>query len=256
MTDLQQYSTLVLIETKNDGIISSYVKYNGDQLASSSEYRLHMKFGISASQIIWHHDCGTQDEAVKLQRRYHLVTKLFYNAGKGNVNIDAKTAINVMNYLMEYNTRSSMINLYNYLYGRLNKEETEDRGILYIMKDFAEDKVFYKIGTTNDSKGAEGRLAELKRAHYLSECAFVVDQIMTDNRYIADFFEGLFHIIFSDKKISCPNRQQNVNGNKYDNFDETFDIDEADVINIMSVMMKYRSPEEFIEQFNKVKGDK
>lgn len=255
MTDLEQYSTLILIETKNDGIISSYVKYNGDQLAASSEYRLATKFGVSKSQIIWHHDCGTQTEAVKLQRRYHLATKLFYNAGTGNVKINADLAINTMNYLLRFDSRDDMIELYNHIYTYVNKDNDEERGILYIMKDFTEDKVFYKIGTTCESKGAEGRLAELKRSHYLSECAFVVDQIMTDSRYIADYFEGLFHIIFADKKISCPNRKQNVNGNKFDNFDETFEIDNADVINIMSVMMKHRTPEEFIEQFNKIKGN-
>lgn len=254
--NLEEFSTLVLIK-KDNHILSSYVKYNGELLDPRSEYRLVKEFKVKKEDIFWKYDCGTQTEAVKFQRKAHLILKLFYNSGVGDLyGIDENTVKTVFELVKKYNDRDSMVKAYNLIYFRKkwNEYQENERGILYFMKDFTEDgKVYFKVGVTNEEKGAEGRLEELKREHYLSEYAMVMDQFLFEKRSWTEYFEGLIHIFLSSNKISSPYRPQAKYGNKEDNFDECFDCDETQINIVRGYLISHNTPEKVIEQF---KGNK
>lgn len=234
---INKYNTLGFFKAGNL-FISSYIAIDSNnRIAPESINRLKNLYGnIQPLNAI---KMNNARECSEIQKLAHAILKLIYNSDKSNAGslfLDRGTNEDEIMLIFEMCYKGCTINqMLKYFFRVANKiDNVGEQGILYIMRDFGPDgNRFYKIGTTNVNKGAEGRLKELKREQYLSDAACVIDQYLFEDRKTADIMEGMLHLVFHKNKISCPNRKQNDKGMLSDKFDETYILSDEDIKSIL-----------------------
>lgn len=239
MTEYQinKYNTLGFFKAGNL-FISSYIAIDSNnRILPECINRLKNHYGnIKPLNAI---KMNNARECSEIQKLAHAILKLIYNPDKSNAGslfLDRGTNEDEIMLIFEMCYKGCKINqMLKYFFAVANKiDNVGEQGILYIMRDFGPDgNRFYKIGTTNVDKGAEGRLKELKREQYLSDAACVIDQYLFEDRKTADIIEGMLHLVFHKNKISCPNRKQNDKGMLSDKFDETYILSDEDIKSIL-----------------------
>jgi len=171
-------------------------------------------------------------EANLVQRRFNAIFKIYYVPRIGLIEFMTKknTAPDMRAYVLDIYHKCENPNITNRELIELFKKVMQNKdilgykkkdGILYVIKDYDKNgNEFYKIGETNKSKGAEGRLNELKRTDYLSSKATIL--IAKEHNEVT-MLEAYLHLRYFDKKIECPNRPATTNYTEYrSQCDETF----------------------------------
>lgn len=242
-----QYDTAIIFKDINGNYVHSMVALEGNKLRKESLERLKKIFKIKAVEPIYMHTFATRDDGIKAQRAANAILKLFYIAGAGS--IDAALPSEAVKEVYELAERGltdeEMLNMYMKLTKMFSghakaKSRNDLKGVVYVMKDYDyNEKAYYKIGLTNQGKGATGRLEQLKSEHYLSGRATCIISHYIDSYFTAEIVEGYFQAMFFSKKIESPYRPNNSHG-KRDLCDECYRLNDADIAVIKNTLVKIK----------------
>lgn len=231
-----QYDTAIIFKDINGNYVHSMVALEGNKIIDNSLQRLKRIFKLSTVEPIYMHTFATRDDGIKAQRAANAILKLFYIAGDGS--IDARFPEDMVKEVYELAERcltdeeiAKCFIKYSKKHKDLAKARSKShlKGVMYVMKDYDPNgKVYYKIGMTNQGKGATGRIEQLKAEHYLSERATCIISHKIDSYFTAEIAEGYFQAAFYSKKMTAPYRPNNSHG-KRDLCDECYRIDDDDV---------------------------
>lgn len=241
------FETAIIIRDIKGNYIHSMVGLdcNGN-ICDASRNRLNEHYCFPSIVPIYMHTFATHNDGIKAQRAGNAIMKLFYVSGEGTV--DARLPQDAVKKVYEYAERSltneeitkSFIE-FSKKFENLakNRSRTDLKGLVYVMKDYDRNGViYYKIGMTNQSIGARGRLEQLKAEHYLSGRATCVLALNFDKYFDAAKAEGFFQAFFHSKKITAPYRPNNSNGTR-DLCDECYRLNDADIEVIKQKYNKY-----------------
>lgn len=239
------FKTAIIFRDINGNYVHSMVALEGNKIRNDSFQRLKRNFNLNAVAPIYMHTFATRDDGIKAQRSANAILKLFYKAGAGS--IDAVLPADAVKEVYELAERGltdeEMLSIYKKItkmYSGLAKVKSRNdlKGVMYVMKDYDKNGViYYKIGLTNQSKGACGRLEQLKAEHYLSERATCIISHNIDSYFTAEIAEGYFQAMFFSKKITAPYRPNNSFGTR-DLCDECYRLNDADVEAIRQTLAK------------------
>lgn len=240
-----QYETAIIFKDINGNYVHSMVALDGSKIRNDSLQRLKRIFNLNTVAPIYMHTFATRDDGIKAQREANAILKLFYKAGTGS--IDAALPEDAVKEVYELAERGltdeEMLSVYkkiSKMYSGLAKAKsrTDLKGVMYVMKDYDPNgKVYYKIGLTNQGKGATGRLEQLKAEHYLSSRATCIISHNIDSYFTAETAEGYFQAMFFSKKMESPYRPNNSYGTR-DLCDECYRLNDADVAVIKQTLAK------------------
>lgn len=238
-----QYDTAIIFKDINGNYVHSMVALEGNKIRDVSLERLKRKFNIKAVEPIYMHTFATRDDGIKAQHAANAILKLFYIAGVGS--IDAALTAEAVKEVYELTERSLTDEEMAKCFIKLSKKykdiaknrcRTNLKGVIYVMKDYDyNEKAYYKIGMTNQGKGATGRLEELKTEHYLSGRATCIISHNIDSYFNAGIVEGYFQAMFFSKKMVSPYRPNNSHGNR-DLCDECYRLNDADIETINTTL--------------------
>lgn len=242
-----QYDTAIIFKDINGNYVHSMVALEGNKISDRSLQRLKSIYYINAVEPIYMHTFVTRDDGIKAQRAANAILKLFYVAGKGTV--DARLPEDMVKEVYKLAERgltdeeiAKCYIKYSKKYKDLakNRSRNDMKGLVYVIKDYDQNGVsYYKIGMTNQSKGATGRLEQLKSDHYLSEQATCIISYNIDSYFTAEIAEGYFQATFYSKKMTAPYRPNNSHG-KRDLCDECYRLNDADVAAIKNTLVKIK----------------
>lgn len=231
------YDTAIIFRDIKGDYVHSMVGLdcNGN-ICDASRNRLNRQYCFSPIHPIYMHTFATRDDGIKAQRAANAILKLFYVAGEGSV--DARLPEETVKEVYEYAERSltdeeitkSFIK-YSKKYIDLvkNRSRNDLKGLVYVMKDYDRNGFsYYKIGMTNQGKGACGRLEQLKAEHYLSSRATCILALNFEKYFNAAKIEGYFQAAFHSKKMTAPYRPNFSNGTR-DDCDECYRLNDADI---------------------------
>ena len=123
-------------------------------------------------------NCDSQDECYKLQRAFHDIFKVYYDAGHGRVtlpgNVKGETVVTWLNMIRAELKREDFRQWRSRIFEGLMKYFPKDikKGLVYLIKVTKGNKVLYKIGSTCDF---EGKRKEELLAHFRADNIEVVD---------------------------------------------------------------------------------
>ena len=238
-----QYDTAIIFKDINGNYVHSMVALEGNKLRKESLERLKRLYNVSAVEPIYMHTFATRVDGIKAQRTGNAILKLFYVAGEGPV--DARLPEDMVKEVYELAERgltdeeiAKCYIKYSKKYKDLakNRSRNDMKGLVYVIKDYDQNDVsYYKIGMTNQSKGATGRLEQLKSEHYLSEQATCIISYNIDSYFTAEIAEGYFQAAFYSKKMTAPYRPNNSHGTR-DICDECYRLNDADIATIKKTL--------------------
>ena len=242
-----QYDTAIIFKDKNGNYVHSMVALEGNKIRDVSIQRLKRIFGLGAVAPIYMHTFATRDDGIKAQRAANAILKLFYIAGAGSIDAElpAEEVKEVYEMAERGLTDEEMLNMYKKItkmHSSLAKAKSRNdlKGVIYVMKDYDHNgKAYYKIGLTNQRKGATGRLEQLKAEHYLSERATCIISHNIDSYFTAEIVEGYFQAMFFSKKMESPYRPNNSNG-KRDLCDECYRLNDVDIAVVKKTLAKIK----------------
>lgn len=231
-----QYETAIIFKDINGNYVHSMVALEGSKIRNDSLQRLKRIFKLNAVAPIYMHTFATRDDGIKAQRAANAILKLFYKAGAGSIDAALpEEAVKEVYELAERGlTDEEMLSVYkkiSKMYSGLAKAKSRSdlKGVMYVMQDYDPNgKVYYKIGLTNQGKGACGRLEQLKAEHYLSSQATCIISHDIDSYFTAETAEGYFQAMFFSKKMESPYRPNNSYGTR-DLCDECYRLNDADI---------------------------
>ena len=243
-----QYDTAIIFKDINGNYVHSMVGLDSNgNICDASRNRLKEKYGISPIEPIYMHTFATRADGIKAQRAANAILKLFYIAGAGS--IDATLPAEAVKEVYKLTQRGltdeemlsmSMKNTKMYNDKAKAKSRNDLKGVIYVMKDHDYNgKSYYKIGLTNQGKGASGRLEQLKAEHYLSSQATYIISHNIDSYFTAEIVEGYFQAMFFSKKMVSPYRPNNSHGTR-DLCDECYILNDADVEAIKKTLAKIK----------------
>lgn len=240
-----QYETAIIFKDINGNYVHSMVAIEGNKIRKDSLQRLKRIFNLNAVEPIYMHTFATRDDGIKAQRAANAILKLFYKAGAGSIDAALPTeAVKEVYELAERGlTDEEMLSIYKKItkmHSGLAKAKIRHdlKGVMYVMKDYDHNgKAYYKIGLTNQGKGATGRLEQLKAEHYLSSKATCIISHDIDSYFTAETAEGYFQAMFFSKKMESPYRPNNSYGTR-DLCDECYRLNDADIGAIKQTLAK------------------
>ena len=242
-----QYDTAIIFKDINGNYVHSMVALEGNKLRDVSFERLKRLFKLNAVEPIYMHTFATRADGIKAQRAANAILKLFYIAGDGSIDaaLPAEEVKEVYELAERGLTDEEMTNCF-IKYSKKHKDlakaksRTDLKGVMYVMKDYDYNgKAYYKIGLTNQSKGATGRLEQLKASHYLSERATCIISYNIDSYFTAEIAEGYFQAAFYSKKMTAPYRPNFSNGTR-DLCDECYRLNDADIAVVKKTLAKIK----------------
>ena len=239
------YETAIIFKDINGNYVHSMVALEGSKIRNDSLQRLKRNFNLNAVAPIYMHTFATRDDGIKAQRAANAILKLFYKAGAGSIDaaLPAEAVKEVYELAERGMTDEEMISIYKKLtkmYSGLAKAKSRSdlKGVMYVMKDYDPNgKVYYKIGLTNQGKGACGRLEQLKAEHYLSSQATCIISHDIDSYFTAETAEGFFQAMFFSKKMESPYRPNFSYGTR-DLCDECYRLNDTDIEAIKQTLAK------------------
>lgn len=231
-----QYNTAIIFKDINGNYVHSMVALEGNNIREVSLDRLKRIYQLKAVEPIYMHTFATRDDGIKAQRAANAILKLFYIAGAGSIDAALpEEAVKEVYELAERGlTDEEMLSMYmkntKMFSGKAKAKSRNDlKGVIYVMKDYDYNgKDYYKIGLTNQGKGALGRLEQLKGEHYLSSKATCIISHDIDSYFTAEIVEGYFQAMFFSKKMVSPYRPNNSHGTR-DLCDECYILNDVDV---------------------------
>ena len=242
-----QYDTAIIFKDINGNYVHSMVALEGNKIADISLNRLKGIYHLKAVEPIYMHTFATRADGIKAQRAANAILKLFYIAGAGS--IDAALPEEAVKEVYELAERcltdEEILSMYiknTKMYSGHAKAKSRNdlKGVIYVMKDYDHNgKAYYKIGLTNQGKGATGRLEQLKAEHYLSSQATCVISHNIASYFNAEIVEGYFQAMFFSKKIVSPYRPNNSHGTR-DLCDECYILNDDDVAAIKKTLAKIK----------------
>ena len=240
-----QYETAIIFKDINGNYVHSMVALEGSKIRNDSIQRLKRIFKLNAVAPIYMHTFATRDDGIKAQRAANAILKLFYKAGTGSIDsaLPEEAVKEVYEFAERGMTDEEMLSMYKKLtkmYSNLAKAKSRSdlKGVMYVMKDYDPNgKVYYKIGLTNQGKGACGRLEQLKAEHYLSNRAACIISHDIDSYFTAETAEGYFQAMFFSKKMESPYRPNNSYGTR-DLCDECYRLNDTDIEAIKKTLAK------------------
>ena len=240
-----QYETAIIFKDINGNYVHSMVALEGSKIRNDSIQRLKRIFKLNAVAPIYMHTFATRDDGIKAQRAANAILKLFYKAGTGSIDsaLPEEAVKEVYEFAERGMTDEEMLSVYKKLtkmYSGLAKAKSRSdlKGVMYVMKDYDPNgKVYYKIGLTNQGKGACGRLEQLKAEHYLSNRAACIISHDIDSYFTAETAEGYFQAMFFSKKMESPYRPNNSYGTR-DLCDECYRLNDTDIEAIKKTLAK------------------
>ena len=240
-----QYLTAIIFKDINGNYVHSMVALEGNKIRDVSLERLKRIFNLNTVEPIYTHTFATRADGIKTQRAANAILKLFYIAGAGSIDaaLPAEEVKEVYELAERDLTDEEMTKCFIKLSKKYkdiakNRSSHDLKGAMYVMKDYDyNEKVYYKIGMTNQSKGATGRLEQLKASHYLSSKATCIISHSIDSYFTAEVAEGYFQAMFFSKKITAPYRPNNSNGTR-DLCDECYRLNDADIEVIKQTLAK------------------
>lgn len=240
-----QYETAIIFKDINGNYVHSMVALEGSKIRNDSLQRLKRIFKLNAVAPIYMHTFATRDDGIKAQRAANAILKLFYKAGTGSIDsaLPEEAVKEVYEFAERGMTDEEMLSMYKKLtkmYSGLAKAKSRSdlKGVMYVMKDYDPNgKVYYKIGLTNQGKGACGRLEQLKAEHYLSSKATCIISHDIDSYFTAETAEGFFQAMFFSKKMESPYRPNNSYGTR-DLCDECYRLNDTDIEAIKKTLAK------------------
>ena len=238
-----QYDTAIIFKDINSNYVHSMVALEGNKIIDKSIQRLKRIFKLSTVEPIYMHTFATRADGIKAQRAANAILKLFYIAGVGSIDaaLPAEAVKGVYELVERDLTDEEMTKCFIKLSKKYkdiakNRSRTGLKGTIYVMKDYDKnDIIYYKIGMTNQSNGATGRLEQLKSSNYLSSKATCIISHNIDNYFTAEVAEGYFQAMFFSKKITAPYRPNNSNGTR-DLCDECYRLNDDDVAAIKKTL--------------------
>ena len=242
-----QYDTAIIFKDINGNYVHSMVALEGGKIIDRSIERLKRIYHLKAVEPIYMHTFATRDDGINAQRAANAILKLFYIAGAGSIDAALpEEAVKEVYELAERGlTDEEMLSMYmknTKMYsGKAKAKSRNDlKGVIYVMKDYDYNgKDYYKIGLTNQGKGASGRLEQLKAEHYLSSQAICIISHNIDSYFNAEIVEGYFQAMFFSKKMVSPYRPNNSHG-KRDLCDECYRLNDDDVEVINTTLAKIK----------------
>lgn len=242
-----QYDTAIIFKDINGNYVHSMVALEGNKIKDVSIARLKSIFKINVVEPIYMHTFATRDDGIKAQRAANAILKLFYIAGAGS--IDAELPAEEVKEVYEMAERgltdeeiTKCFIKYSKKHKDLAKAKSRNdlKGLVYVIKDYDKNGViYYKIGMTSQSKGASGRLEQLKSEHYLSEQATCIISHNIDSYFTAEITEGYFQAAFYSKKMTAPYRPNNSHGTR-DLCDECYRLNDDDITAIKKTLAKIK----------------
>ena len=242
-----QYDTAIIFKDINGNYIHSMVALEGNKIIDRSLNRLKGIYHLKAVEPIYMHTFATRADGIKAQRAANAILKLFYIAGAGS--IDAALPEEAVKEVYELAERcltdEEMLSMYikntkMYSGHAKAKSRSDLKGVIYVMKDYDHNgTAYYKIGLTNQGKGATGRLEQLKAEHYLSSQATCIISHNIDSYFTAEIVEGYFQAMFFSKKLESPYRPNNSHGTR-DLCDECYRLNDVDVTAIKKKLAKIK----------------
>lgn len=228
-------TAIIFRDIKGDYVHSMVGLDCNGNICDASRNRLNRQYCFSPIHPIYMHTFATRDDGIKAQRKANAILKLFYVAGGA---VDARLPEDAVKEVYELAERGmtdeEMLSVYkkiSKMYSGLAKAKSRHdlKGVMYVMKDYDPNgKAYYKIGLTNQSKGARGRLEQLKAEHYLSSKATCIISHNIDSYFTAETAEGYFQAMFFSKKMESPYRPNNSYGTR-DLCDECYRLNDADI---------------------------
>ena len=223
-----QYETAIIFKDINGNYVHSMVALEGSKIRNDSLQRLKRNFNLNAVAPIYIHTFATRDDGIKAQRAANAILKLFYKAGAGSIDAALpEEAVKEVYELAERGlTDEEMLSVYKKITKMYSgkakaKSRTDLKGVMYVMKDYDPNgEVYYKIGLTNQSKGACG--------HYLSSKATCIISHDIDSYFTAEKAEGYFQAMFFSKKMESPYRPNTSYGTR-DLCDECYRLNDTDI---------------------------
>lgn len=245
-------TAIVFRDIKGNYVHSMVGLDSNGNICDASRNRLNRQYCFSPIHPIYMHTFATREDGIKAQRTGNAILKLFYVAGEGSV--DARLPEETVKEVYELAERgltdeeiAKCFIKYSKKYKDLakNRSRNDMKGLVYVIKDYDRNGVsYYKIGMTSQSKGATGRLEQLKAEHYLSGRATCVLALNFEKYFTAAKAEGYFQAFFHSKKITAPYRPNFSNGTR-DDCDECYRLNDADIEVIKQKYNKY------LEKINK-----
>ena len=242
-----QYDTAIIFKDINGNYVHSMVALEGNKIIDGSLDRLKRIFNLNTVEPIYMHTFATRDDGIKAQRAANAALKLFYKAGVGS--IDAALPAEAVKEVYELAERgltdeeiAKCFIKFSKKYKDIakNRSRSDLKGVMYVMKDYDYNgKAYYKIGLTNQGKGATGRLEQLKAEHYLSSQATCIISHNIDSYFTAEIAEGYFHASFHSKKMTAPYRPNNSHGTR-DLCDECYRLNDNDIAAINTTLAKIK----------------
>ena len=238
-----QYDTAIIFKDINGNYVHSMVALEGNTIVDVSLDRLKRIFKLSTVEPIYMHTFATRADGIKAQRAANAILKLFYIAGAGSIDaaLPAEAVKEVYEMAERGLTDEEMLSMYKKItkmHSGLAKVKSRHdlKGAMYVMKDYDHNgEVYYKIGMTNQSNGATGRLEQLKSSHYLSSQATCIISHNIDSYFTAEVAEGYFQAMFFSKKMESPYRPNNSHGTR-DLCDECYRLNDDDVAAIKKTL--------------------
>lgn len=239
------YETAIIFKDINGNYVHSMVALEGSKIRNDSLQRLKRNFNLNTVAPIYMHTFATRDDGIKAQRAANAILKIFYKAGTGSIDaaLPAEAVKEVYELAERGLTDEEMLSMYKKItkmHSCLAKAKSRHdlKGVMYVMKDYDPNgKVYYKIGLTNQSKGACGRLEQLKAEHYLSSKATCIISHNIDSYFTAETAEGYFQAMFFSKKMESPYRPNTSFGTR-DLCDECYRLNGTDVEAIKKTLAK------------------
>ena len=247
------YDTAIVLRDTNGNYMHSMVGLDSNgKICDRSRNRLNAQCCVSPIEPVYMHTFATRDDGIKAQRTGNAIMKLFYVPGG---TVDARLpqdTVKAVYELAERNLTDAEVAKYFINFSKKYIDLAKNRfrndlkgGLVYVMKDYDHNgKVYYKIGMTNQSKCASGRLEQLKAEHYLSGRATCVLALNFEKYFDAAEAEGYFQAFFHSKKMTAPYRPNNSYGTR-DQCDECYRLNDAD---IEVIKQKYNR---YLAQINK-----
>ena len=238
-----QYDTAIIFKDINGNYVHSMVALEGNKIRDVSLDRLNRLFKLNAVEPIYMHTFATRADGIKAQRAANAILKLFYIAGDGSIDAalpeeEVKEVYELAERGLTSEEMAKCFIKFSKKYKDIAKARSRHdlKGVMYVMKDYDHDgEVYYKIGMTNQSKGATGRLEQLKAEHYLSERATCIISHNIDSYFTAEVAEGYFQAMFFSKKMISPYRPNFSNGTR-DLCDECYRLNDDDVTMINTTL--------------------
>ena len=239
------FKTAIVFRNIKGNYVHSMVALEGNKIRNDSLQRLKRNFNLNAVAPIYMHTFATRDDGIKAQRAANAILKLFYKAGTGSIDsaLPEEAVKEVYEFAERGLTDEEMLSVYkkiSKMYSGLAKAKSRSdlKGVMYVMKDYDPNgKVYYKIGLTNQGKGACGRLEQLKAEHYLSNLATCIISHDIDSYFTAETAEGYFQAMFFSKKMESPYRPNNSYGTR-DLCDECYRLNDTDIEAIKKTLAK------------------